>query len=72
MIGPAQSYVSYEPLGIVLIMGSWNYPIFTTIGPLIDVIAAGNYALIKPSESSPNTSKAIRRLCVRALDTSCY
>ena len=53
-------------------MGSWNYPIFTTVGPLVDVIAAGNLAVIKPSEFSVNSSKTIKRLLVRNLDTSCY
>ena len=53
-------------------MGSWNYPIFTTVGPLVDVIAAGNLAVIKPSEMSINSSKIIKRLLSRALDTSCY
>ena len=72
VIGPANSWIQYEPLGVVLVMASWNYPIFTTLGPLVDVIAAGNLALIKPSEISFNTSKAIKKLILRHLDSSCY
>ena len=71
-IGPALSQIQYEPLGVALVMGSWNYPIFTTLGPLIDVIAAGNMAIIKPSEISANSSKIMRRIVARNLDTSCY
>ena len=53
-------------------MGSWNYPFFTTIGPLIDVIAAGNHCIVKPSELSPHSSRAIKKLIAFSLDSSCY
>jgi len=53
---PAKSYVTAEPLGVVLILGTWNLPYFTTIGPLINAIAAGNCALMKPSEITPHSS----------------
>ena len=56
IIGPGVSYILYEPLGVVSILSSWNYPIFTTFGPLISVIAAGNCAIVKPSEISPYCS----------------
>ena len=72
LIGPACSKIVYEPLGVVLVMGAWNYPYYTTLGPLVDVIAAGNCALIKPSEFSPNVSKKIKSLIVRYLDSKSY
>lgn len=72
IIGPGKSRIVYEPLGVVLIMGSWNFPLYTTIGPLIHVIAAGNTAVIKPSEMAPHVSNALRKLINRSLDMSAY
>lgn len=72
LIGPASSRIVYEPLGVILVIGSWNFPILTTIGPLINVIAAGNVAIIKPSEISPNTSNMLKKLICRWLDSNCY
>jgi aldehyde dehydrogenase (NAD+) len=62
MCGPGKSYIVHEPLGVVLVMGAWNYPLYTTIGPLFQVIAAGNCAVIKMPEISPHSSKAIAKL----------
>ena len=50
LIGPAKSYLMPEPLGVVLVMSAWNYPIYTAIPPLAAAIAAGNCAILKPSE----------------------
>jgi len=72
LIGPAKSKIVYEPLGVALIMGSWNFPFFTTLGPLVAVIASGNCAVIKPSELSPNCSRKIKSLLTRYLDSSCF
>ena len=44
-----------DPYGVVLIIGAWNYPLHLTLGPLAGAIAAGNCAVIKPSEISPHT-----------------
>ena len=71
-LGPARSKIVYEPLGVVCVMGSWNFPLFTTIGPLINVIAAGNCAIIKPSELAPYSLIKIKSLVTRWLDLSCY
>ena len=68
---PANAYVTYEPMGVVLIMGSWNFPFDVTLGPLIFAIAAGNTALIKPSEMSPASCKLMLTIC-SALDQDCY
>ena len=46
---PSRSYIKPSPYGVVLIMSPWNYPFLLTIDPLVDAIAAGNTAIIKPS-----------------------
>lgn len=55
----SHSYEKPSPYGVVLIMSPWNYPFLLTIGPLIDALAAGNTAIIKPSAYSSYTSKVI-------------
>lgn len=60
LVGPAKSKLVYEPLGVIGIMGSWNFPFLTSLAPLIFVIAAGNTAVIKPSELAPNSLLAIK------------
>ncbi len=59
---PASNRVEYQPLGVVGIVAPWNYPVFLTIGPLVDVLAAGNRAMIKPSELTPATSRLLAEL----------
>lgn len=59
---PAKAFYQYQPLGAVGIMGAWNYQILLTLGPLIDAIAAGNHAIIKPSELAPASAEVIRKL----------
>ena len=59
---PGAAKVIQEPLGCVLIIGAWNYPFMLTIQPLISALAAGNTAVLKPSEFSPETSKLITTL----------
>ena len=54
------SFIYKVPYGNVLIMSPWNYPFLLTMEPLIDAIAAGNTAFVKPSAYSPATSEAIR------------
>ena len=58
----SRSYRKPSPHGVVLIMSPWNYPFLLTIEPLVDAIAAGNTAVIKPSAYSPNTSAVIYRM----------
>jgi len=72
LLGPACSRIVYEPFGIALVMGSWNFPFFTTIGPFIYAIAAGNCCIIKPSEMSPQCSRVMKRLLVRFMDSGSY
>lgn len=63
-----KSYVVCEPLGVVLIISPWNYPIVLTLGPLIGAIGAGNCVIIKPSELSPCTARAFAELIPKYLD----
>ena len=58
-LGPAKSYIIKEPLGVVVIFGAWNFPVTTSIGPMISAIAAGNTVVLKPSELSPFTSSVV-------------
>lgn len=59
---PGRSQIYREPLGVVLVIGPWNYPFQLAIAPLIGAIAAGNCVIVKPSELAPATSALIRRL----------
>jgi aldehyde dehydrogenase (NAD+) len=54
--------IYHEPYGVILIIAPWNYPLSLAIWPLIGAIAAGNCAVIKPSELTPNVSQAFTRL----------
>ncbi len=59
---PAQAFVQPDPLGCVLIIGPWNYPFSLTLQPLVGALAAGNTAVLKPSEHAPHVSKLIKKL----------
>lgn len=59
---PGSSFIIPEPLGVVLIMGPWNYPFQLVLAPLVGALAAGNCAVLKPSELTPDTSWLVRRL----------
>lgn len=59
---PARAYVQYQPLGVVGIMSPWNYPLSLALMPLATALAAGNRAMIKPSEATPATSALLERL----------
>ncbi len=65
---PGRSYIVREPLGVVLIIGPWNYPVQLVVGPLIGALAAGNCAVVKPSEVAPATSALLARLLPDYLD----
>lgn len=58
----SRSFTKPSPYGTVLIMSPWNYPFLLTIDPLIDAIAAGNTAVVKPSAYSPATSMVVKKL----------
>lgn len=62
LLWPARGWVRHEPLGVALIMGPWNYPVQLILSPLVGAIAAGNCAVLKPSELAPQTAATIARL----------
>lgn len=66
---PAKAYVVSEPVGVALIIAPWNYPLQLLLAPLIGAIAAGNAAVVKPSELSSATSAALAKLIPVYLDT---
>jgi aldehyde dehydrogenase (NAD+) len=66
---PGRGWVQYDPLGVVLIIGPWNYPLYLSLGPLVAAVAAGNCAVIKPSELAPATSALLARLVPQYLDS---
>ena len=67
-LGPGKAHVMPEPLGTVLIIAPWNYPIQLTLAPLVAALAAGNTVVLKPSELAPATSAALARFVAEYLD----
>lgn len=65
---PGSAWVRYEPLGVIGVIAPWNYPLFLTLGPAIDALAAGNRVLIKPSEASPAFAALLARLVAERFD----
>ncbi|MGI4951398.1 MAG: aldehyde dehydrogenase family protein [Janthinobacterium lividum] len=59
---PARAHVVMEPLGPVLVLSPWNYPVQLSLLPVVSAIAAGNTVLLKPSEFAPATAAALARL----------
>ena len=66
----SRSFRKPSPYGVTLIMSPWNYPFLLTIDPLVDAIAAGNTAVVKPSAYSPATSGIIQKLLSECFDKS--
>lgn len=64
----SRSYKKPSPYGTVLIMSPWNYPFLLTLDPLVDAIAAGNTAVLKPSAYSPCTSEIVARIIRECFD----
>ncbi|WP_026690968.1 aldehyde dehydrogenase [Alteribacter aurantiacus] len=58
----SSAYIYKEPYGVTLIIGPWNYPFHLVMAPLIGAIAAGNTAILKPSEMTPHTSAVVREI----------
>ncbi|KAG0314690.1 Aldehyde dehydrogenase, dimeric NADP-preferring [Dissophora globulifera] len=63
-----KSFVRLSPLGTVLIIGPWNFPVMLVLDPLIGAIAAGNTCVVKPSEVSENSSAAVTRMLTKFMD----
>jgi aldehyde dehydrogenase (NAD+) len=68
---PGKSRIYREPLGVVLIIGPWNYPIQLLMLPLVGAIAAGNCAVVKPSELAPATSALLASRLPEYVDEAC-
>lgn len=68
VLQPGRARLQPEPLGVVLIIGPWNYPVHLVLAPLIGAIAAGNAVVLKPSEVTPHSSHALVRLVGEHLD----
>ena len=69
---PGTARIHRDPLGAVLIIGPWNYPIQLVLAPLVGAIAGGNTAVIKPSEVSEHSSRVLARLVPRYLDPDAF
>ena len=67
---PASAWVQPEPLGVALIIGPWNYPFQLMMSPLVGAIAAGNCAILKPSEYAPEMSKLVTELVRSTFDSN--
>jgi coniferyl-aldehyde dehydrogenase len=59
---PARAWVSYQPLGVIGIVSPWNYPLSLALQPLATAIAAGNRAMVKPSEFTPASSALLMKI----------
>lgn len=68
MFQPAKAWVRWEPLGVIGIISPWNYPLQLAFSPLVDAIAAGNRAMIKPSELTPAFAELLRETMAAAFD----
>ncbi|VVO82553.1 Coniferyl aldehyde dehydrogenase [Pseudomonas fluorescens] len=64
----AKAWVMHQPKGTVGILGTWNAPLFTLFSPLASVLAAGNRAILKPSDVVPRTAELVARLFAEHLD----
>jgi acyl-CoA reductase-like NAD-dependent aldehyde dehydrogenase len=72
VLTPSHAHVQFDPLGVGLIVGTWNYPLMLTLSPLIAAISAGNAAVIKPSEVADASARAIARLVPEYLDRDAF
>ena len=72
IMAPANSQTVYEPYGVCLIIGAFNYPVDLVLGPLIGAIMTGNCAIIKPSELAPSCESLMSNLLPLYLDPECF
>ena len=59
---PSRAFYFYQPLGVVGVIGAWNYQLLLTLCPLVDALAAGNHVMVKPSEITPRSADVIARI----------
>jgi acyl-CoA reductase-like NAD-dependent aldehyde dehydrogenase len=72
LLAPSHTQVRFDPLGVGLIIGTWNLPVMLTLSPLIAAISGGNTAVIKPSELAAATADLIARLLPAHLDREAF
>jgi aldehyde dehydrogenase (NAD+) len=65
---PSRAEMRHEPFGVSLIIGPWNYPLQLLLAPLVGAIAAGNTAVLKPSEFAPHTAAVISAMIKECFD----
>src|SRR6267154_942928 len=71
-LAPSDAHVRFDPLGVGLIIGTWNYPVMLTLSPLIAAISGGNAAVIKPSDLGAATAAVIARYLPEYLDCDAF
>jgi len=71
-MGLTSAEVIYEPLGQVLVLSPWNYPVNLALVPVVGVIAAGNVVILRPSEKTPKTSQLLKKTLIRPLIASMW
>ncbi|MGI0701084.1 NAD(P)-dependent benzaldehyde dehydrogenase MdlD [Pseudomonas aeruginosa] len=64
IIAPSKCYVTQEPFGVAYIIGPFNYPVNLTLTPLVGAIVGGNTCILKPSETTPETSAVLEKIIV--------
>ncbi|MDJ0355422.1 aldehyde dehydrogenase family protein [Paenarthrobacter sp. PH39-S1] len=69
---PASAQIIREPLGVVLVIAPWNYPVQLLLAPAVGALAAGNTVVVKPSEVAPVTSAAMQRWIPQYLDSAVF
>src|SRR5262245_29099409 len=72
VLAPSHTEVRFDPLGVGLIIGTWNYPVMLTLSPLVAAISGGNAAVIKPSEMAAATADVIARRLPEYLDRRAF
>src|SRR5499425_749187 len=72
VLTPSRTQVLFDPLGVGLIIGAWNYPVMLTLSPLIAAISGGNAAVVKPSEMAAATADVIARRLPEYLDRGAF
>lgn len=67
-----ETFTIYEPFGVALVIGAWNYPVQLSLSPMVGAITAGNCVILKPSELAAKTASVLEKLIPKYLDKECY
>ncbi|MBF6098744.1 aldehyde dehydrogenase family protein [Nocardia cyriacigeorgica] len=66
--GTATARMQYQPKGTIGVLAPWNFPFLLSLGPLVDILAAGNRAILKPSELAPASAELLAELVAKTFD----